>query len=41
MCVFVLVLAAQPENGRDHVDERNNLYIVWDGKALYLAEWIM
>lgn len=25
----------------DHDYERNNLYIVWDGKALYLAEWIM
>ena len=25
----------------DDIDERNNLYIVWDGGRLYLAEWIM
>lgn len=25
----------------DAGDERNNLYIVWDGERLYLAEWIM
>lgn len=25
----------------DDFDERNSLYIVWDGARLYLAEWIM